>query len=184
MALISSGTTIASGGALSVSAGGLSHIASFGVTNSNSVSIQDCFSSSYDNYIIIIDRKRNTNNGSEFRTRFFTSGTSQYQNTDYRYATGVSSALSNSYGDGHVMWHGEQDHGYGTMTAYINHPYNNDRRTTYSANGSYQQGSTGNNYKFNMGGYVNTSTRFTGLVMYYSTGSGIIEGNVWGVKNS
>lgn len=184
MALISSGTTIASGGALSVSAGGLSFITSFGVTGSNSVSIQDCFSSSYDNYMIIVDRKNNSTVGSEFRGRFFTSGTTQYSNADYRWSWGVSSALSNAYNTTYITWHGEQDRGYGNMTAFINHPYNNDRRTTFNANGGYQQGTTSNGYKFNMAGYLDTTTRFTGFILNFATGSGIIEGSVWGIKNS
>lgn len=178
MALISNGTTLASGGALIGAGGGVEFITNF--SGGASVSVSNCFSNDHNSYIVNLTRKHHPSIGSQLFLRFLTSGTSQYT-SNYFFSHGVASSMSNSTYQSQGYLHYEQDANQGSATIFVNKPYQSTY-TTWNGMGLYSQSST-NIYKFNFGGFVDATNSFTGIYLQATSGS-VLEGSVWGFKNS
>jgi len=167
--------------------GGLTLITT-GSFSGNSTSINDCFSATYENYLLMAETIIGTNNASDFAFRYRVSGadntTSDY-NLQYFDLNGGSLASGNSASNtnGRIGSLGTNSGTNGRFVAHIFNPFAAKQKAVY-ASGNRLGLSTAINAGMVWNGFP-TTTSFTGITLYATTGAQTFTGTyyIYGLAN-
>jgi len=179
MALISNGTTVASGGAI-IGAGG-THVKITDFSTTGNVTLSNIFTSTYERYFISIKQFDGSGSGT-IRYRFLTSGTTQETGYEYYGTRGRAGASDeNTDVSADYFWPTSQNFGNGgSMNIWVSHPQNSGIYSRVHATYSIPNGSTTATRNWMFGGYYNQNKTHTGFYIQKNTGT--IEGTVYGIS--
>ena len=158
--------------------GGLQLVTSFTPTSEGSnITVDNCFTATYDRYLVFCERLRNGNGGARLDVYLRTGGSSGSDSCNlgggylgYRYNNAYISGSTNNSCQGTMVSSTESDRWYNAMF-YVIQPYDSAFTTNIQGSSAYREGSTGN-YGFVNFGYQSDNTQsHTGFAIQLSTGN-------------
>lgn len=171
-----------------VGGGDLIRIATTTFTSSTGVNLDNVFSSTYKNYIIVLNLT--SSDAGNVRARLRVSGSDNttsnyYSSFNYSRIDGSNDGNSKFSAETWWLW-GDLGGGYDGKVVHLFNPY----ESTYTVFGSeffgyqYSSPGTGNVYRGGIGGTFNATTSFTGLTLYPGANTMTGEVSIYGYKRS
>lgn len=161
---------------------GLTLISSTTLTSQTSVTVNNCFSSSYQNYYVALTTTASGNGGMSMR---LTSGGTANTSSNYfnnGLFTSDTGGPTRSYGPSQAefFWGDTGTSGGGLQTAIISRPFTATPTLTFFNSISYNL----NSYYNISGGFHNVSSSFDGFTVYMATAQMTGTLRVYGMQNS
>lgn len=164
-------------------ASGLTFISRTSISATNTVSINSCFNSTYDNYKILFyaDSFSTDNQEVLMRLRISSDTTTNYSAQRLIVSnTSVSADVNNNGTDDWLIALGDKDFPSTWASIELNNP-NATRPTNYVSQAS---GATTNHFMNMQGGWQNSTTQFTGFTLFTSAGNMTGFVDVFGYQKS
>tara|TARA_R100001509_G_scaffold113157_2_gene68540 strand:- start:394 stop:1152 length:759 start_codon:yes stop_codon:yes gene_type:complete len=158
--------------------GGLNLVTSFTPSSEGSTIVVDnCFTSTYDRYLVYCERLRNGNDQARLEVYLRTGGSSGSDSGNlggaylgYRYNNQYMSGSYNNSSNAIIATNVNQDRWYNVMMDFIQ-PYDSAYTTSILGQSVYREGSTGNYGFINFGYQPDNTVSHTGFAITLSTGN-------------
>jgi hypothetical protein len=179
MALTLAGTPAINGLALpsDTFVSGMVLVASQSFTAASTVSVNNCFTSAYENYVLVISQDSASIN---IQLRLRASGSDNSTSNYNRTGASINAGGSSNFGSGSAesFWYLGNTDGSSVSTTNIFRPQLATRTgmTTLTASGSPNS--------FYTAGHFTQTTQFDGFTMFYSSGSNTGTVRVYGLRNA
>jgi len=158
--------------------GGLQLVTSFTPgSEGSSIVVDNCFTATYDRYLVFCERLRNGNSQARLDVYLRTGGSSGSDSCNlggaylgYRYNNQYMSGSINNSCQGTIASNVEQDRWYNAMMYFIQ-PHDSAYTTNIQGQSAYREGSTGNYGFINFGYQADNTVSHTGFVIQLSSGN-------------
>lgn len=158
--------------------GGLQLVTSFTPTSEGStITVDNCFTSSYDRYLIFCERLRNGNNSARLDVYLRTGGSSGSDSCNlgggylgYRYNNAYVSGSTNNSCQGTMATNIQSDRWYNAMF-YVIQPHDSAFTTNIQGSSAYREATYGHYAFTNFGYQPDNTVSHTGFAIQLSTGN-------------